>query len=543
MFKRLILKPAELFAAILACSIGATALGDQSDTAKAEAAAAYLKAKGWLVQQPGTAKKTEAAQKKAAAAEEAAKKSAEAEKRLHESFWQRFDEAYREQLGMPCYVPTPPPSPDGKSDDKSAPAPGCVRRGLPAPFDSPPYPMGEWQMGGTPTIGDPNNVDPGPLMQALYEGPGGDIWKDSKIMIHGWEDFSGNISSSRNNTAGQSANFPEIYDERSNRIEQNQFVGYLERLPDECQTDHIDWGFRLSAIYGLDYRYMISRGFVSDQLLVHNNYYGYDSPMMYADIYIPWIFMGMNIRVGRIISEADIEAQLAPDNPMSSHSLLYGFDPYTDWGVFTTTKINKNWTIQLGIDAGGDVAPWQADQGRQATGDVMFQYISDDNKFSFYGGANQFNRGNFGYNNLQQFVGTFSYKFSEWCWTSQETWYMYMRDVTTGPTASVPYQNGFFPVNAGYAPEFATLNYTMFRLGAGTFLTFRNEFFNDIDGSRTGYIAKYYETSVGITWWPDKLVTVRPEIRYEHAYGGATPYDNGTRNSQLTLQCDVIIHF
>ena len=48
--------------------------------------------------------------------------------------------------------------------------------------------------------------------------------------------------------------------------------------------------------------------------------------MVYFDLYIPYIFQGMNIRIGRIISEPDIEAQLAPNNLMASHSLLYGFD-------------------------------------------------------------------------------------------------------------------------------------------------------------------------------------------------------------------------
>jgi Protein of unknown function (DUF1597). len=38
-------------------------------------------------------------------------------------------------------------------------------------------------------------------------------------------------------------------------MELNQFVLYVERLPDENQTDHIDWGFRVSALYGLDYRF------------------------------------------------------------------------------------------------------------------------------------------------------------------------------------------------------------------------------------------------------------------------------------------------
>ena len=65
---------------------------------------------------------------------------------------------------------------------------------------------------------------------------------------------------------------------------------------------------------------MISRGWFSEQLLKHNSYYGFDTPMIYFDLYIPYVFQGMNIRIGRIISEPDIEAQLAPNNLMASHS-------------------------------------------------------------------------------------------------------------------------------------------------------------------------------------------------------------------------------
>ena len=87
--------------------------------------------------------------------------------------------------------------------------------------------------------------------------------------------------------------------------------------------------------------------------------------MIYFDLYIPYVFQGMNIRIGRIISEPDIEAQLAPNNLMASHSILYGFDPYCQEGIFTTTKINNQWTIQAGISDGTDVAIWQEDPGRQ----------------------------------------------------------------------------------------------------------------------------------------------------------------------------------
>src|SRR5215831_12043125 len=347
------------------------------------------KARARVKQQQATAQSTE---------EQA--KAARAEKKLHEPFAQRLGQAFLEQLGTPAFVPP----------DPNAPNP---RRIPPPPFDSPPFPSGDWQIGGTPIIGDPGELPPFPLMQAIYEGPDGQAWKDSKIQIYGWVNFSGNISTSHPSNTSQNGNFPLIYDLRPNRMELNQFVTYIERLADENQTDHVDWGFRISTLLGLDYRFTTTYGFLSDQLLKHNSYFGFDMPMIYLDLYIPFVAQGMNIRIGRIISEPDIEAQLAPNNLMATHSLLYGFDNYCQEGIFTTTKLNDQWTIQLGISDGTDVALWQKDPGRQVTGTAMIQWTSPNQMDSIYAGDNNFNNGKFGYNNLQQIVGTWTHKFND----------------------------------------------------------------------------------------------------------------------------------
>src|SRR6202011_5027810 len=95
-------------------------------------------------------------------------KAAAAEKKLHEPFLKRLDEAFLEQLGTPAYTPPEP---------NATPTP---RRIPPAPFDSPPFPASDWQIGGSPVIGDPGELAPFPLMQAIYEGPNGETWKRSK---------------------------------------------------------------------------------------------------------------------------------------------------------------------------------------------------------------------------------------------------------------------------------------------------------------------------------------------------------------------------
>jgi hypothetical protein len=456
-------------------------------------------------------------------------KAARTEKKLDEPFFQRLGEAFLEQLGAPVY--TPP--------DLNVPNP---RRIPPAPFDSPPFPSGDWQIGGTPIIGDPGELAPYPLMQAIYEGPGGQAWKDSRFQIYGWVNFSGNISTSHPSKTSENGNFPLIYDLRPNRMELNQFVLYLERLPNENQTNHIDWGFRISFLYGLDYRFTITRGWFSDQLLKHNSYSGFDMPMVYLDLYVPYVFQGMNIRIGRIISEPDIEAQLAPNNLMATHSILYGFDPYCQEGIFTTTKINDQWTIQAGISDGTDVALWQKDPGRQPTGTVMVQWTAPNQMDSIYAGDNVINDGEFGYNNMQQIVGTWTHKFNDQIYTATEAWYMWMHDAIDHPTKELPFQSGSFPVRSGYAPEWAVVNYTMFRIAPSAFFTVRNEYFKDKVGSRTGFASDYSEHSIGITWWPDKLITIRPELRYDHSYA-ARAYDNGTRHNQLVFTTDVIFHY
>ncbi len=95
----------------------------------------------------------------------------------------------------------------------------------------------------------------------------------------------------------------------------------MERVPDTVQTDHIDWGFRLSGLYGETYRYTTAYGITSYQLLQQNAVYGYELPMVYGELYIPNVAEGLVLRLGRYISIPDIVAQLAPNNYMYSHSM------------------------------------------------------------------------------------------------------------------------------------------------------------------------------------------------------------------------------
>ena len=66
----------------------------------------------------------------------------------------------------------------------AAAEPEPKRLGLPAPLDSPPFPSGDWPLGGSQLIGAPDAAV-GPLMKWIYEGPQGQAWKDSHVKIYG----------------------------------------------------------------------------------------------------------------------------------------------------------------------------------------------------------------------------------------------------------------------------------------------------------------------------------------------------------------------
>jgi hypothetical protein len=413
-------------------------------------------------------------------------------------------------------------------------------RGTPAPIDQPPFPFGVWPYGGSPTIGQPDTNVP-PLMQALYAGPNGDKWKKSRIKIYGWGNAGFNVSSSNKHGF---ANAPAAYDELPNSVQLDQVTLYIERVPDTVQTDHFDWGFRVTGLYGLDYRFTTAEGILSHQLLGNNSRYGFDPVMAYVDLYWP-ILSGLNIRVGRYISLPDIEAQLAPNNYTYSHSLTYSFDAFTQTGLNATLKLSSHWMIQAGVSAGNDVAPWA--RTARPTFNTCLGYTWRDGKDNIYLCDNSVNSNRYAYNNLAAYYATYYHKLNNKWHTATESWYMYEKDVPSifGTLPLVTGANGAYCANGDqscYAPEFAILNYVEREVDKKNYITFRNEFFNDMKGQRTGYKTRYTEHEVAWGHWIGATILLRPELRFDHSYDMAA-YDNGTKKSQLVLAGDAILFY
>jgi hypothetical protein len=437
---------------------------------------------------------------------------------LEGNFAQRLWQFYRE---------------DWKGTLRSSPSP--AKRGPASPLDSPPFPSSDWSYGGAPDIGAPDgNVYP--VMTALRAD-------GQRAKLYGWIAPGLDIStSSRTNT-------PEVYDATPNRLELDQGILIYERLPDTVQIAKFDWGFHFTGLYGTDYRYTAAKGYFSKQLLKYNRQYGVDIPLEYFDFYFPHVAQGMNLRFGRFISVPGIEAQLAPNNYIFSHSVLYFIDPFTDTGLLATVKFNDRWLLQGGITAGHDVAPWTSDA--KPSGTACLDYTTTSVNDNFYLCANGVNSAKFAYDNVQQYDATWYHRFSKTWHVASEAWFMYQRDVpnvTPQILHPVYVQSGvngaicYGPELRCLAQEYAAENYIEHELSSKLMLSFRSELVDDKKGQRTGYATKYTENTLSATRYIGSTIMVRPEIRFDHSWD-VKAYDDGRARNQFTVAGDLIYRY
>ena len=426
--------------------------------------------------------------------------------------------------------------------------PESARRGLPSPWDAPPFPMSEYQ--GVPRIGVPLQTKEYPLTKALYGGMFGDVLKTNRIRVYGWVNGSYNWSTNNN------SNMPTSYWIVPNSVILNQTVFRVEREVDTVQTDHIDFGFRATALYGYDYRYMAAGGWFDSQLIRRNQRTGFDPTELYLDTYIPGVAQGLVLRVGRWVGTPDIETQFAPDNYLGSHSLLFTVDTYTQTGALATLMLNQQWMLQAGIHAGTDMAPWY--QGATPTGIVGVRWVSLDNDDSAYVVLNAINDAKFrdfeldgqpaGHTNFNYAVGTWQHRFTRKIHTKLEGYYMWERNAPVGgtpiigPVRSFGGGGGRGPIVPGTSLAYGVVNYTMIQVSQRDYVTLRNEWWRDETGFRSGFAGHYSSHTLGWSHQFNDVVMIRPEVGYYRNYDRGA-FDLGVEQDMVMAGVDMTLRF
>jgi hypothetical protein len=169
------------------------------------------------------------------------------------------------------------------------------------------------------------------------------------------------------------------------------------------------------------------------------------------------------------------------------------------------------------------------------------RWVSADNNDMLYPCINNVNKSDYNYNNVQMYVMTWGHRFNSSVHMQTEAYRMYGRNIPGFGPYGTPGVAGSSPV-AGTAGEFGIVNYLNFELNSNNMMSFRNEYYDDEKGQRTGFATRYTSHTLGLTHWVSQDLEIRPELRYEHSYD-VNAYDKGTKNYQVVGLIDAILHY
>jgi hypothetical protein len=265
---------------------------------------------------------------------------------------------------------------------------------------------------------------------------------------------------------------------------------------------------------------------------------------------------GLAFRLGRWVATPDIETQLAPDNYLASHSILFTYDTYTQTGFYFTLRPHEQWLLQAGLNAGNDMAPWY--KGAIPCGFFAVRWVSKENNDAFYTALNQINNAQFrhftvdgqpaGHDNFNYVVTTWEHRFNEYFHTKTEAYYMWERNAVVGGTPSIgPVQSfggggGIGAPIPGLSEAFGVLNYTMFAFSKRDYLAARNEWWKDTTGFRATFAGNYTSHTIGWSHQFNDLVMIRPEIGYYRNWNEPA-FDLGTKHGIWIYGFDFTVRF
>jgi hypothetical protein len=332
-------------------------------------------------------------------------------------------------------------------------------------------------------------------LQGTWEGA---LLDENRMAVSGWTEVSFTASTDH------SSNLPMGFNYLANQFAVQQNWLRFERAIVSSGTSEPTFGFRNDWILpGIDYRFTVSRGLFSGQLTDDEgqpNKYGIDPVQFYGEAYFPTIARGMDIKLGRLFCQYGAESIDAPPNALASHSYLFIYDPFTHTGIVTTTQLTLDWSVQAGIVMGPDVfidpaaspygmfsVKWAPPNGRDS---LLLAGLLGSGQYNV---ARQFNNPNI----LDMvYIHTFSTRLT------------YTLDALVGYQTDVP--------DIGTAKWFGAANYLTYRFTPWLTSTTRLEFFDDVDGNRTGSKGLYTALTTGLNFQPRKAIIFRPELRYDY---------------------------
>lgn len=332
--------------------------------------------------------------------------------------------------------------------------------------------------------------DDGCFMRSLESSAVGNFLQRKEIQIYGWTEGAFTASTASGNQ------LPLGFNYRANDFLLQQNWLRVERKP-KSESFTPSYGFLADTILpGSDYRFTRARGLWDSQ----TGTLGIDPVQFYAQAYYPNIAQGLDVKVGRFFGQFGVESIAAINTPFVSRAYTFIYNPFTQTGVLTTLKLNDLWSVQNGVVTGSDVF---FDSASEPTYIGSVKYKSPDRQSSLQLstvlGSGRFNQAE-DFSNPRVFDLVYTRSINERMTYQFNSLYGYQTHV---------------PV-IGNADWYSFVNYWSYRWRDDLQSNCRVEFFDDVDGNRTGFEGLYTAGTLGLLYLPIKSIILRPEVRFDH---------------------------
>lgn len=363
------------------------------------------------------------------------------------------------------------------------------------------------------------------LMRALQGTWPGYLMDDNRIKLFGW------VETSMNGSSRPDFNTPVVWTYLANSVMMQQAWFRLERSVDTSSTTPT-WGFRGDILYGTDYIFTLPRGIFNGQLTEATdglpNRYGIDPISFYLEGYIPTVFNGLDLRLGRWFTPFGVESLEAISTPTVTRSYAFNWaPPFTHTGLLATWNLTRTWTLQTGICAGNDVFIDPAAEPR-FVGTIRWAPPGGQDTVTFGTslGAGSFDAEE-AFNRINVFDIVYTHAFSAQTSYVFECIYGYQKNTPVGESV----------VDAHWG---SVVNYLFHNFTSKVSGVSRLEFFDDFQGARTGTEGLYIASTLGAAFKPTAGFWLRPELRYD--YNVDNPAFSGKKGI-FVASCDCILRW
>jgi hypothetical protein len=416
-------------------------------------------------------------------------------------------------LNFPGVLPTgayQPQSPDAGA----SPAPTEIT----APFLATPTPP--------PALAPPGPTPVLPdrwwLMRELQGTWLGTLLDDNRTYMLGW------IEQSYTASTDKVSNVTVTWNDRANEYLLQQAWFRFGRSVVTSGTTSPSFGYQLDVLTGSDYRFTLPRGLLNTQLYNSTgaqNLYGVDPIQEYVSMYLPTVFQGVELRLGRVYTPWGVESLEAVSTPLLSRSYAFNFSPpFTHCGLAAYVTFSKEWSGVFMLANGNDV--WWGDPAElpRFVGNIRWVQPGGRNTVTLATsfGSDRFNPAYatppqqntvalatepYGQNNFNAFDLVYTHQFNAVLSYNLEAIYGYQTNVPQAALA-VPSSNGF-------ANWCSAAHYLFWTISPKWGSIIRFETFDDFQGERTGFAGLYTAITTGVQYHINKSMVVRPELRYD----------------------------